>query len=529
MEANFVLNYDVVSMGREDNLYVLARIKAGANDSDKLRRPLNLSVVLDRSGSMGGEKLNYVKQAAQFLVKHLGASDRFSLVTYDTDVYVTVPPAAVVQKDVINQQIQKITAGGSTNLSGGWLQGCQLVAAEQKEGQNHRVLLLTDGLANSGITDGKRLAAMARQKREEGVVTTTMGVGMDFNEDLLVQMASEGGGAFYFIDNPDRTPQIFAEELQNLLNVVGQNLVITLTPTADVRFVRQLNAYPGDKQGNSVSFRLGDLYADEIKTLMLELHIPALQTLGEVEVAKLRFDYDELKGEQVTHRSLELPIRVNVTADSAQRESNAEVTKMALLLRTARIREEAVRHADQGQFDQAKQLLSGMAAEIQEQKLNDQELEAEHKMLQEEAMDMELGADRYDSYSRKASSTKSYVSSSTLFRHSELHDLHQRMKSSRKAIERNGATPKIVRWNKEQRELTGDLFRIGRADDNEIVVDEEPVSRYHCQIMREGDALYLTDLNSTNFTFANGGRVTDRFRLSTGDIVTVGTCLFNFE
>ncbi len=532
MEADYVLDYDVLSMAREHHLYLLARIKAGASTSDKKRRPLNLSVVLDRSGSMAGDKVEYVKKAAQFLVQHLTATDRFSLVTYNEAVTINVVPTSAIHKDRINQAIKGITAGGMTNLSGGWLQGCQFVADGIAEGQSNRVLLLTDGLANEGVTDAGRLASMARHKYEEGITTTTMGVGMDFNEDLLTRMAAEGGGAFYFIDNPDQAPRIFAEELQDLLNAVGQNLVITLTLSNQVRMVRQLNAYPVDMAENVVSFRLGDLYADEIKTLLMELSIPALGTLGKVEVARLRFDYDELGEERVTHRTLDLPIVINAVpdAESEGQSPNAEVTRTALLLRAARAREEAIHQADEGKFDDARKILTEMADEIENSHLDDRQLQTEHNMLREEAVDMEMGSQRYDSHTRKVGTSKiHYGSTRTLGRFAtESESLHSRLKSSRKAIERDKPTPKSMTWNRETLELTKDLIRIGRADDNDIVIPEEEVSRYHCQIVRDGDNLFLEDLNTRNGTFANGGLIKGRFRLSAGDIVTVGSWLFRF-
>src|SRR5438093_8649880 len=101
MEADYVLDYDVLSLAHEHHLYLLARIKAGTTPADRKRRPLNLSVVLDRSGSMAGEKLEYVKQAAQFLVQHLAAVDRFSLVTYNEAVGVNITPTNAVHKDQI--------------------------------------------------------------------------------------------------------------------------------------------------------------------------------------------------------------------------------------------------------------------------------------------------------------------------------------------------------------------------------------------------------------------------------------------
>jgi Ca-activated chloride channel homolog len=532
VEADYVLDYDVLSMAREHHLYLLARIKAGATTADKKRRPLNLSVVLDRSGSMAGEKLEYVKTAAQFLVQHLAATDRFSLVTYNEAVAINITPTSATHKDQINQVIKAITAGGMTNLSGGWMQGCQFVLDGMKDGQSNRVLLLTDGLANEGVTEPSRLASMARHKYEEGVTTTTMGVGMDFNEDLLTRLAAEGGGAFYFIDNPEQAPRIFSEELQDLLSVVGQNLVITLTLSKQVRTVKQLNAYPSDTTHNAMSFRLGDLYSDEIKSLLLELSIPALGTLGEIEVARLRFDYDELGEERVTHRTLELPITINTIpeAEFEGQSPNAEVTKTALLLRAARAREEAIHQADTGKFDDARKILTDMADDIEKSHLDDKQLQTEHNMLREEAVDMEMGEKRYDAYTRKVGTSKMhYGSTRSLGRFAEESEsLHSRLKSSRQAIERDKTTPKSMTWNRETLDLNRALVRIGRADDNDVVIPEEEVSRYHCQIVRDGDNLFLEDLKTRNGTFANGGLIQGRFRLSAGDIVTVGSWLFRF-
>ncbi len=535
MQVDYVLEYDVLSMAREHRLYLLARIKAGPLPEDSGRRRLNLSVVLDRSSSMIGDKLAYVKQAAQFLVQHLSADDRFSLVTYNESVEVNVTPTPVVHKDALNLQIESIRAAGTTNLSGGWLQGVTLVGENAAPNQVNRVLLLTDGLANQGVTDPDRLASMARQKREEGVTTTTMGVGMDFNEDLLTRIAAEGDGAFYFIDSPDQTPRIFSEELAGLLSVVGQNLTVSLTLTAAVRSVRQLNAYPAEvnEEGRAITFRLGDLYADELKTLVLELDIPALNKLGAIEVATLRFDYDELGDGRAVHHTLSLPVTLNTVRDDQYDTpaSDPDVLKSALLLRAARAREEAVRQADAGEFDGASQVLAVAADEINRHALADAELQSQHDMLREEAMDMELGAQRYDSFTRKASTAKSFHMSRGE-RMDETAALHMRLKSSRPAIERGGPPPTLLLYKGERLDLTAlKEVRIGRAPDNTLVIGQDRVSAHHARIVREGSALILEDLNSTNGTYANGGRVPTggRFRLSAGDIVTIGTWLLMFR
>jgi Ca-activated chloride channel family protein len=531
MRADFVLDYSVIAVERAQHVYLLARIQAETAPQSADRRPLNLSVVLDRSGSMQGDKLAYVKQAAQILVQRLAAKDRFSLVSYNHTVTVDIPPVAVVEKDRINQAIKKVESSGTTNLSGGWLQGCQLVVGEIVEGQVNRVLLLTDGLANEGVTDPARLEALARQKRGEGITTTTMGVGMDFNEDLLTRMAKEGGGAFYFIDNPDQAPTIFNEELNLMMNIVGQNLLITLILTPDVTMVRQLSGYTTQPNADGATFRLGDIFADELKALMLELSIPALKTLGEVEVARLRFEYDELGGDSVTHRVIELPIRVNtVTVDDFEKQlRDPDVVKMALLMQAARAREEAIQHADAGDFEQASQVLGHTADLIRNSQIKDPDLQQQHDMLREEAVDMDLGEERYTAYERKAQTSKAFhTATRPLTSSAASASLHGRMKGTRRSLERHGPPPGRITWADGMREI-GEQLRIGREDDNDIVIHEDPVSAHHCEIVRRGNEVILRDLNSTNGTFANGGRLHGEFRLSVGDVMTVGTVLFMFE
>jgi Ca-activated chloride channel family protein len=530
MKADFVLDYNVIAVERAQHVYLMARIQAEAAPDTADRHPLNLSVVLDRSGSMQGDKLAYVKQAAQFLVQRLGAQDRISIVTYDSAVNVDVPSQPVIEKDRINQVIGKLRCGHLTNLSGGWLQGCQLVASEMADGQVNRVLLLTDGLANRGVTDPVKLAAIARQKRGEGITTTTMGVGLDFNEDLLTRMAAEGGGAFYFIDNPDLTADIFEEELHGLLSVVGQNLVITLTLSQDVKMVRQLNAYPADNVERGIAFRLGDLFADELKTLVLELSIPALKELGKVEVALLRFEYDELQDAGAEHRVIEVPVWVNVAqvTDVERQLPDPDVTKAALLLEAARAREEAIKHADHGDFERASQVLNDTAQRMRASGIEDVELDTQHDMLREEAVDMDLGHQRYTDYERKSTSTKSFYSSTRPLDMMATVALHGRLKQSREALERKGDTPVKIVWRNGSLDLK-DKVEIGRGDDNDIVIADPAVSTYHCAIVEQDGDFFLHDLNSTNGTFANGGRVSGHFRLSIGDVVTVGSQLFMFE
>lgn len=525
MRADFSLDYDVLTVEQPQKVYLLARLISGPAPDDQQRRPLNLSLVIDRSGSMSGDKLDYTKQAAQFLVQNLGVRDLLSVVLYNDRIETLMTPEHVSNKDLITQRIGGIKAGGTTNLSGGWLEGCKMVAAHLKAERLNRVILMSDGLANRGVIETEKLVTMAQQKRAEGVTTTTMGLGRDFNEDLLIAMADAGGGAFYFIESPESAPLIFKEELQGLLSVVGQNLAISIEPTEHVTAVQQLNAYAMQTNGRVAIWRLGDIFGDEEKTLLLELSIPALKDLGEKQIATLRFEYDELLSSGGSeHRVWEMPVIVNVAADSARALADPRVKQSVLLLQAAQARRDAVRAADQGEYQSASQILRSMADAIDKSEMQSEELKEEQSALLKQAQELERGAESYDTYSRKTMSTQALYT--MMSRHEETVVLRSRERDKAFQTEtmpavtlQEGVTPTMVTWNGKSFPLKGDLIRIGRAIHNEIIIDAKGVSRFHCHIKREGEKLVLEDIGSTNGTLVHGHALKGTHVLSVGDEV----------
>jgi Ca-activated chloride channel homolog len=524
MRADFSLDYDVLTVERPQKVYLMARLEAGPAPDDQQRRPLNISLVIDRSGSMGGDKLDYTRQAAQFLVQNLGVRDILSVILYNDHIETLLAPEPVQRKDVISQRIASIKASGTTNLSGGWLEGCNRVAENLNDDYLNRVILMSDGLANRGITDTSRLVAMAQQKRGERISTTTMGLGKDFNEDLLMSMANAGGGAFYFIESPEVTPLIFKEELQGLLSVVGQNLVISLDTTEHVTLVNQLNAYPMHSDGKRVAFRLGDVFGDEIKTLVLELSIPALKEIGPRQIAVLRFEYDELNKDGIEHRVWEMPVSVNIQAEGEQPQlANPQVKQSVLLLKAAQARREAVQAADKGEYQNASQVLRNIADLIDESQIVDPQLNEESQALRQQATEIDLGARAYDDYSRKSMSTQAFYTMTSRHDDTQVLRMRERKRQAPEAesqqAKKQGVTPTHVTWKDQTFPLEGDLIRIGRAPHNEIVIDVVGVSRFHCQIRRAGDKLMLEDLGSTNGTAVDGKALTEPYPLSVGDEV----------
>ncbi len=541
MLADFLLDYNTISVGEPQKLYLLTHVTAPSASESHHRRPLNLSLVIDRSGSMAGEKLDYTRQAAQFLVQNLSVKDILSIVLYNDTVETLLMPEYVQRKDIITQRIASIKASGTTNLSGGWLAGCNLVSENASNEFVNRTILMSDGLANRGVTSSTQIVAMTRQKiQQQGISTTTMGLGKDFNEDLMMAMASAGGGAFYFIESPEVTPLIFREELNGLLNVVGQNLKISVETTEYISTITQLNAYTMHTEDKTTSFRLGDVFADEVKALLLELTLPPFEDVGHYHIANLRFEYDELSDDgTVEHIRWDKPVTLNVVTSITNQVAQPQVHQSMLLLKAAQARKWAVTSADKGEYNTAANILRGVADAINKSGINDENLKEEHTALIEQAQEMEQGSNYFNDYNRKMMATQAFYTMTS--RHEDtvmlrVRELQRKPKDTAEEeavtgyiskiatdeikVERvEGYIPTRVTWNEQTFELDGDLMRLGRANHNEIVISAKGVSRFHCQITRKINKLILEDLGSTNGTLVHGKPIKTPYELNVGDVI----------
>jgi Ca-activated chloride channel family protein len=251
---------------------------------------MNLAIVLDRSGSMADEgKIEYAKKAVRSLIDQLQEGDYFSFVIYDDVVEVLCQSQRVRDKRDLRNILDEVYPRGATNLGGGLVAGLEQVERHRDREFLNRVILLSDGLANRGITDPHDLRRIAQRYRAKSISVTTMGVGLDYNENLMMGLSQSGGGNYYFIESQNSLASIFRKELRSLSSIAAQNALIELT-LADGVHVRDVIGCERQHEGKRITIPVGDLYAGEQRQLTVELEIP--EGSGTVQAVKgvLRYE-----------------------------------------------------------------------------------------------------------------------------------------------------------------------------------------------------------------------------------------------
>jgi Ca-activated chloride channel homolog len=266
---------DLIPAGMPAQRVIEIMLQAPQAAANHNRQRLNLALVIDRSGSMAGEKLEYVKQAAAHVLALLQSQDRAALVAYDDRTTLLAPSQPVTDNNrrEMEMAVRTLRSGSTTNLSDGWLAGCQEAAAAANEGMLTRTLLLTDGLANEGITDHEELAKHARELAIRGISTSAFGVGQGFNEHLLEAISNQGGGNFYYIETPSEIPGLFQQEFKELESVSLKDVRVTL-PIPPLVNAEVLGGWRSECHNGELSIDLGSMTAGRQQAFYVRVLTP---------------------------------------------------------------------------------------------------------------------------------------------------------------------------------------------------------------------------------------------------------------
>jgi Ca-activated chloride channel family protein len=266
------------------------------------RVPTDVLVILDRSGSMEGEKIEHARAAVRALLRQLGPDDRFALASYASEARIDSPlvPVTAGSIESLEAKVDRIAALGGTNLSSGLDLGLGSVLASREPGRAARVIVISDGLANEGDSSREGLIGRVRRAASREWVVTAVGVGEDFDESLMSALADAGTGNFYYLDQARDLAGVFAREFDAARATIASALEIEVTPAAGVRVV-DAAGYPLETRGSSLVFSPGALFAGQERRIWLTLAVS--EDHGEQSLGKIALHYDR----DGLRESLELP------------------------------------------------------------------------------------------------------------------------------------------------------------------------------------------------------------------------------
>lgn len=348
---------------------LLVRVSAPAELPRGRRTPTDVAFALDRSGSMAGEKIELVKRAVDVACGLLREEDRTALVVFDNDVDLLQPLAAATPrtKTAIRMALPGVDARGGTNLSGGWLLGCrELATALDEPGagtRTRRAILLTDGQANDGICDARELGRQANELRRRGISTTTVGVGLGFDEFLLSAMAEAGGGNFFYGERPDQMRGFFETELRELLRTAAIGLTVTLTLPEGLHAF-PVSRFPAQRDGRTWTVNLGDVPAGDDLELVFRLEVRSGRP-GDDLPASLVATWTDPAADARRGGPVELPpLTVGDTIAVERAIPNARVLETFAIQTAANLRREALELDRAGRIEESRARMRTARADL---------------------------------------------------------------------------------------------------------------------------------------------------------------------
>ena len=315
MHINAHLDIDLIALDEANQVTCLLELTAPADERVAERPGRTLVIVLDRSGSMAGEPIEAARSSIEALTRRLGQTDRFGLVIFDDQAGVAIPIRAMADHNLeaLVHTVRSIEPRGCTNLSSGYL----LALRETKESlaasghTSATVLLLSDGHANDGILDPQSIHDVARGAVADSIVTSTVGLGLGYDEQFLDALTRGGNGNHRFAETADVASAEIAQTVSDLLDVSVLAATVRISPDPDVvNRITVRHDVPNWADERSVVISIGDLYANEQRRILVQLGVEAVHELGTRAIADVQVQFTAAS-DLAEHR-ITMPLVVNV-------------------------------------------------------------------------------------------------------------------------------------------------------------------------------------------------------------------------
>ena len=348
------------------------RVAVGGCEREKTNRtPVNVAFVIDRSGSMQGSRIAQAREAAIMAVKRLDPDDIAAVVIFDNHVETLVPARKVTDQALFADRIRQVGPRGSTAIYGGVMQGASEVRTFKDNRRLNRVVLLSDGLANVGPRSVAEFETLGRGLLAEGISVSTIGLGLGYNEDLMLKLARASDGNHAFAGDAAALIPIFNREFNDVLASCAQMVSIDVELQPGVRLVRALSR-DGSIDGQHATFRMNQVYQATEHYVLLEIEI-------DKQVATAGTDGDKSSGKDLgrvrvaytaphdgSQHTLDADIRGSFSESRAAVSASRDLRVLeAAIEQTTRERtREAIALRDQGKVEQAQALFRQNLAEI---------------------------------------------------------------------------------------------------------------------------------------------------------------------
>jgi Ca-activated chloride channel family protein len=355
----------ILRADEKQTAYVRIGLKGCPEREKKERVPVNVAIVIDKSGSMSSDrKIENAKEAALLAVDKLDCSDILSVVAYNHEVEVLVPATKLTDKRSVREEIRRLNADGTTALYAGVQKGADEVRKFLVRQRVNRIVLISDGLANVGPAGPDQLGRLGCQLAEEGISVTTIGLGLGYNEDLMSKLAFTSDGGHYFAQQSCDLTEIFDKEFARTLSVVAQKVQIEIICGEGLRPVRILGR-EGQIKDRTVTLDIQNIYGNHEKFVILEVELPA-HTEGKIrELACVRVNYLDMETDTAKKTDGVVDVRFSNSKDDVKKNLNKRVTADVVELLAVERNEMAMKLRDQGKIEQARQALNDNVVYLQ--------------------------------------------------------------------------------------------------------------------------------------------------------------------
>lgn len=409
VKLNVGVSNPVMPAGEKDTNHIRISLKGFELPKSEERPPVNVAIVIDTSGSMGGSKIDQARRAAVAAVQRLSDDDIVSVVLYNSSASVLVPATKATDRSDIIRKIRSINAEGSTALFAGVSKGAAEARKFLSSDSVNRVILLSDGLANVGPKSPRELERLGASLVKEGISVSTLGLGLGYNEDLMAGLASAASGNHIFIEDADDMVAVFNSEFDDLMSAVASDFKINARVAEGIRPVRVLGT-KADIVGRDVYVPLAQLYAKQDRYFVLEVEVPAGEDESKRPLVDVSVQYHNLLTQTVDKLTSSLEVRFSSDVAVVEKEQDCETNAFCEIQLANERNRQATALRDLGKIAEARALLEGngrvlssVVRRAKEQNLGAKVIaDLELNILLNEGQAATIESDRNWAYGRKA-------------------------------------------------------------------------------------------------------------------------------